>query len=281
MQLARPCEPQAADLETPDRAPPTAAQDSRGTRWWIEVGAALVVALAYLLGPRSVPGPELVARAEASSWSLFALEQRLRLDIEAGVQRVLTDAGLLVPVNWLYGTLHFVVTAAVLVYLYRLRPGHYQRWRCAFVVSSVAAFLVYRWWPVAPPRLLVDESGAPLLVDTLAEHSAPWTFHSGAMSEVANQYAAMPSMHAGWALFCALALGIGRVPGVRLALLSYPALVTVVIVGSGNHYLLDAVGGFVVVGLGLLVATAGTGETRSARRAGVDQRSSTERRSTT
>ncbi len=276
MQLVRPHEAHLAEPIAP--APPGAA---RGTRWWIEVGAAIVVALAYLLGPRSMPDPELVERAEASSRSLFALEQRLHLDVEAGVQRMLTDAGLLVPVNWLYGTLHFVATAAVLVYLYRLRPGHYQRWRAAFVVSSVAAFLVYRWWPVAPPRLLVDESGVPLLVDTLVEHSAPWTFHSGAMSEVANQYAAMPSMHAGWALFCALALGIGRTVATRLALLSYPALVTVVIVGSGNHYLLDAVGGFVVVGLGLLVASACIGVRCPVRRVDVGQRSPRERRSTT
>ena len=228
-----------------------------GTRWWIEVGAALLVAAAYLLGPRSEPAPEVVRRAESNSWSLVELEQRLHLDVEASVQRLVSDAGLLVPVNWLYGTLHFVVTAFVLVHLYRVHPERYERWRTAFVISSVAAFLFQRWWPVAPPRLLLDDSGAPLLVDTLAEHSAPWTFHSGAMSEVANHYAAMPSMHAGWALFCAIALGIGRSRRTRALLLGYPALVTVVIMASGNHYLVDAFGGFAVIGLGLAVVSVG------------------------
>ena len=251
MQLVRLSDPKLTDLAASDRAASNSAADERGTRWWIEVGAALVVALAYVVGPRSEPGPDLIARADRSARTLHRFEGWLRIDIEAGVQRVVADAGLLVPVNWLYGTLHFVVTALVLVHLYRRRPGHYQRWRAAFVLTSVAAFLFARCWPVAPPRLVLDGAGAPLLVDTLAEHAAPWTFHSGAMSEVANQYAAMPSMHAGWALFCALALGIGRSLPVRAALLAYPALVTVVVMASGNHYLLDALGGFIVVGLGL------------------------------
>lgn len=246
MQLVRPHEPQLVSLGVPTRG-----SDVRGTRWWIEVGAGVIVASAYLLGPRSEPDAELVARAEQRSSMLYQLERWLHLDVEAGLQRVLTDAGLLVPVNWIYGTLHFVVTALVLVHVYRRRPEHYHRWRCAFVISSVAAFLLARWWPVAPPRLVVDGTGAPLLVDTLAEHAAPWTFHSGAMSEVANQYAAMPSMHAGWALFCALALGIGRSVRVRAALMAYPLLVTVVIMASGNHYLVDALGGFVVIAMGL------------------------------
>ena len=246
MQLVRPHEPRLADLGAPTRD-----VDVRGTRWWIELGAALIVGLAYLFGPSSEPSAELVARAEQHSWTLHRLERWLHLDVELGVQRVATDAGLLVPVNWIYGTLHFVVTALVLVHLYRQRPAHYHRWRSAFVLSSVAAFLFARWWPVAPPRLVLDGSGAPLLVDTLAEHAAPWTFHSGAMSEVANQYAAMPSMHAGWALYCALALGIGRSRRVRTALLAYPAVVTVVIMASGNHYLVDALGGFAVIGSGL------------------------------
>ena len=229
----------------------TAPAGPPGTRWWVEVGAALSVALFYLLGPRSTPGAEVMERAEANAWSVLELERALHLDIEGGVQHLVTDLGLVVPVNWVYGTLHFVVTLAALVHLYRAHPARYSRWRTAFVAASVTAFLCHRWWPVAPPRLLADTDGAPVLVDTLLEHSAPWTFHSGAISEVANQYAAMPSMHAGWALFCALAFGIGRPRRTRLALLAYPAAITVVIMASGNHFLLDAVGGFVVVGAAL------------------------------
>jgi len=237
---------------------PESPRRPQGTRWFIELGAALVVALAYLFGPRSDPSEALVRRAEANSWDLLQLEQRLHLDVESTVQSLVERLGLVVPVNWFYGTLHFVVTAATLVYLYRRRPEHYPRWRTAFVAASVIAFVCYRLWPVAPPRLLVDAAGSPVLTDTLAAHPAPWTFHSGAMSEVANQYAAMPSMHAGWALFCALALGLGRSRRTRVALLGYPLLVTIVIMASGNHYLVDAVGGFAVVGLGLGLVVAVT-----------------------
>ncbi len=280
MQLVRPDGPRPIDsiavpgsVHAPagaarrDAAPVGPRVGVGGTRWWIEVGAAVVVALAYLVGPRSVPGPDVVAGAEQRSWWLYRLEQGLHLDIELGLQAALDRVGLLVPVNWAYGTLHFAVTAAVLVHLYRRRPASYERWRTAFVVSSVAAFLLARRWPVAPPRLLVGTDGTPLLTDTLLEHSAPWTFHSGAMSEVANQYAAMPSMHAGWALFCALALGCGRSARARALLLLYPLMVTVVIMASGNHFLVDAFGGFAVVGLGIAVVWGAAPLARLGRRA--------------
>ena len=238
-----------------------------GTTWWVELGAAAAVALAYLCGPRSAPSPELVAAAEANGRAVWELEQRLGLDIEPLVQ----DAALLVGapgfLNWLYGTLHFLVTAVTLVLLFRRHPGRYQCWRTGFVLSSLLAFGIYRLWPVAPPRLLPDGHGGTVLADTLALHPTPWDFQSGPLSEVANHYAAMPSMHAGWALFCALALGLGRTRRVRLALLGYPTLTTVVIMATGNHFLLDAVAGFAVVGVGM--GAAAVGERWVLRRVGV------------
>ncbi len=228
-----------------------------GTTWWVELGAAAAVALAYLCGPRSAPSADLVAAAEANGRAVWELEQRLGLDVEPLVQHAALLAGVPGALNWLYGTLHFAVTAVTLVLVFRRHPRRYQCWRAGFVVSSLLAFGIYRLWPVAPPRLLPDGRGGTVLVDTLALHSTPWDFQSGPLSEVANHYAAMPSMHAGWALFCALALGLGRSRRARLALLGYPALTTVVIMATGNHFLLDALAGFAVVALGMGLAVVG------------------------
>ena len=56
------------------------------TRWWIELGAAAVVAVVYLLGPRSIPSPTLIERADSNSWRLYDLERALHIDVERTVQ---------------------------------------------------------------------------------------------------------------------------------------------------------------------------------------------------
>ncbi len=238
------------------RTPPEAGR-VHGTTWWVELSAVAVVVAVYLASPPSSPSAQLVAEAERNGLAVLRLQEHLGIDVERSVQAAALSLGLPSALNWLYGTLHFAVTAMVFVHLFRRRPEHYQRWRAGFVIASVAAFAIYRLWPVAPPRLLPDGSGGTHLVDTLAAHPTPWDFQHGPMSEVANQYAAMPSMHAGWALFCALAFGLGRSRRVRIALLGYPLLTTLVIMATGNHFLLDAVAGFAVVGAGMAAATLG------------------------
>jgi membrane-associated phospholipid phosphatase len=117
------------------------------------------------------------------------------------------------------------------------------------------------FWPLMPPRLLPASYG---FVDTLAKYPTFWTFNSGAVNKISNQYAAMPSVHCAWALWCACAL----VPRVRhiwakaLAVL-YPVCTVTAIVLTGNHYFLDAVGGFAVLGIGNLLARAFTRAGRS------------------
>ncbi|MFI8641154.1 phosphatase PAP2 family protein, partial [Streptomyces chartreusis] len=68
-------------------------------------------------------------------------------------------------------------------------------------------------------------------------------------------YAAMPSLHVGWALWCGVILW--RFGGTRLtkvAAVAYPLITTIVVMGTANHYFLDAVAGAAVMGAGLLLA---------------------------
>src|SRR5438874_10427812 len=109
--------------------------------------------------------------------------------------------------------------------------------------------------PLMPPRLLTDHG----FVDTLKQVGGLWSFDSGAMSKVSNQYAAMPSLHFGWSSWCACVLWPAlRRPWAKVVVAAYPLLTLFAIVVTANHFFLDAVGGAVVFGAGYLMARAFT-----------------------
>jgi membrane-associated phospholipid phosphatase len=96
---------------------------------------------------------------------------------------------------------------------------------------------------MAPPRLSV-----PGIVDTLKVNDILSAGSPTGPASLANQYAAMPSLHVAWAVWVALAL-VAVSPGVRLRGLAwaYPVVTTLVVLGTGNHFLLDAVAGLALV----------------------------------
>jgi hypothetical protein len=155
-----------------------------------------------------------------------------------------------VSMNYVYGSLHFIVTIGVGVYLFRKWTDDYPRWRNTLAITTGVALVGFYTWPLMPPRLLPASYG---FVDTLAKYPTIWSFNSGAMSKLSNQFAAMPSVHCAWALFCACAL-VPRVQHRWAKILAglYPCLTVSAIVLTGNHYLLDAVGGFAIFGIGYI-----------------------------
>jgi hypothetical protein len=148
-----------------------------------------------------------------------------------------------------YALAHVLVTATVLGFLWWRRPRLEVPLRNALVALSVVALAVYWQYPVAPPRLTV--SG---LTDTLIANDILGARH--VHEGLVNLYAAMPSLHVAWSLWCAAALVLAlRSPWRHLAWL-YPTWTTFVIVATANHYFLDAAAGalFAVVPLGLVTA---------------------------
>ena len=84
-------------------------------------------------------------------------------------------------------------------------------------------------------------------VDTLDTIGGLWSYHSSAAKAIANPFAAMPSLHFGWALWCGTLLwSFARNPFVRALSVIYPAMTLLAIVVTANHYCLDAVGGAVI-----------------------------------
>jgi hypothetical protein len=142
--------------------------------------------------------------------------------------------------SYWYATAHFVVTPLVLAWLWRHRAWAYSMMRSAIVIATVCALVVYATWPLAPPRFVV-----PGVTDTVMDNPVIWAKEGAA--EFVNEYAAMPSLHVGWAVWCAVAVvAVLQTPWRHLAWL-YPITTTLVVAATANHYFLDAVGGTVFV----------------------------------
>ena len=174
----------------------------------------------------------------------FAREQRIQ-------HAFVRNHGLMQVLNTYYGVAHFVVTLVALAWCFKIRPDRYRSVRNALAVMTGAALIGFAFFPLMPPRLLPTSYG---FVDTLKVFGGPWSFDSGAMSKVSNQYAAMPSLHIGWASWCAYTLWHwSERRWVRLFLVVYPITTLFTIVVTANHYVFDAVGGFCVFTVGFVL----------------------------
>ena len=157
--------------------------------------------------------------------------------------------------NVFYGTAHFVVTVFALVYMFRKMAGRYPLWRNTLACTTGLALIGFAFFPLMPPRLLATVPGTHYgFVDTLDVVRVFWSFDSGAMQKISNQYAAMPSLHFGWSSWCACVL----VPAIRprwgkVLMAAYPFITLFGIVVTANHFILDAVGGAAVLGCGFLL----------------------------
>jgi hypothetical protein len=194
-------------------------------------------------------------RALANGQAVLNAERALHISVEHGLQVVALHARWLVMgANVFYATAHFLVTAAVLVWLYRHQKDRYRRWRTVLVLGTGLALVGFTMFPVMPPRLLPPSYG---FTDTLRAFGGLWSFNSGAIERISDPFAAMPSLHLCWAAWCTAAL----LPGLRsrwsrgLAI-SYPLVTSVVVLITGNHYLLDLVGGVACLGLAFAVTVA-------------------------
>ncbi|MFF3905126.1 phosphatase PAP2 family protein [Streptomyces sp. NPDC001848] len=221
----------------------------RRPRFWFEI---LLIALSYWtysLIRNAVPEQKAAALSSAD-W-VWRLENHLGIAVEDSVNHAVNSVTwLIIGMNYYYATLHFVVTLGVLVWLYRSHPGRYAATRLALFATTGVALLGYYFFPLAPPRLM----NGGHFVDTVVVHHTWGSMASGDLKDMSNQYAAMPSMHIGWSLWCGLTIfALSTVPWARVLGLLYPATTLVVIVATANHFWLDAVGGTLCLAFGFAV----------------------------
>ncbi|MFD8004471.1 phosphatase PAP2 family protein [Streptomyces mirabilis] len=222
----------------------------RRPRFWFEILLIAVSYWTYSLIRNAVPEQKQEALRNAD-W-LWRMEHHLGIAVEQSVNHAVNSATwLIIGMNYYYATLHFVVTLGVLVWLYRSHPGRYAAARLALFATTAVALLGYYFFPLAPPRLMIGGD----FVDTVVVHHTWGSMASGDLKHMSNQYAAMPSMHIGWSLWCGLTIfALASVPWVRVLGLLYPAATLLVIVSTANHFWLDAVGGMLCLAFGFTVA---------------------------
>lgn len=222
-------------------------------KWWREVLYIIGFYCLYSLG-RNLQGSVLsVETAERNALRIIDWERALHAFGEERIQQLfLPHEWFIKFLNVWYGTAHFVVTIGVLLWLFRLQTDRYRQWRNVLLTTTGVALLGYMMFPLAPPRLLPLEYG---FVDTLQTVGGLWDFDDGPVAKASNQYAAMPSLHVGWALWSAAAImPVLRHSWSRVLITIYPALTISAIVITGNHYWADVFGGAVVFGIGYVVA---------------------------
>ncbi|MFG1927048.1 phosphatase PAP2 family protein [Cryptosporangium sp. NPDC048952] len=176
--------------------------------------------------------------ATAHARTLIGVESLLGLDVEVGLASWWAeDPTRAMIADAYYVTAHFAVPFVLFGLLVLFRPDAYPRFRTAFVAASMLGVAVSWLWPTAPPRLVEGFADAPII------------------SGLENPYAAFPSMHVGWAVWAALAVGALTANVWLRALAWLHALITSVdVLVTGHHWVLDVVGGALAAFAALAIA---------------------------
>ena len=221
----------------------------------IELGAMAVLAVIYNTVRAGGGGNEALAMAHARD--IARIEGWIFHNVDLQLDHWIVGVPVLaVAACYFYALMHYVMTPTILV-LSRRRGG-WQYWRgyWALVVGSAIALVIYANWPLAPPRLM-PELGTIDVMQHFA--NAGWWGDAASaprgLGDATNQFAAMPSLHCGWALWCGIQMwGFGK-RWWRVGAVAYPLLQTFVVLSTANHFFLDVLGGVTCIVLGYGIVT--------------------------
>ncbi len=264
----------ATDGGSPRLGPKSDAPEGQGSpgtllvtghrlRWWKELLFTGAIYLFYE-STRNLTKSGANAAYE-NALEIIRAQKWLRINWEYEVQQFfIDDRWVLISSNYFYGAGYVVSTLFALIWLYRRRPDHYPFWRNTLAIGTLLGLVGFRFYPLMPPRLLDVHLGELVygFVDTLKEFPTLWSFDNSAMEKVSNQYAAMPSLHCGWAIWVMVStFGLVRTQVMKVVVVLLPVTTIFVVVVTANHYLLDAVGGLLIMTIGygasMLVTRAG------------------------
>ena len=232
---------------------------------WVEL--FFVAWLCWIYDDINNLSPLRVHLAYGNGRFLLHLERVLHLDPEAALDHWLAGHSALgwVAGNY-YDNVHFVTTLGLIGLVWWRFPDRYRPLRNGLVLTNLAAMVIFWLVPTAPPRLLQPS----VYVDIVGQSHSFGSWHTGTLATAANQLAAMPSMHLGWAAWSALAAWriLPRKRWTALVWL-YPVLTSLDVMATGNHYLSDVVAGALLFAVSQLVADRWQGwwTAREARRA--------------
>jgi hypothetical protein len=238
--------PRSTSFRSPFRASREALSSTRPNllRETLLLASLFVV---YRFGRAMIAGHVNAAMINASG--VWEVERLLRFPNELVFQQwALRWPDLVEAANWYYVGVHFPLTALFLAWGWLRRPPSDYRWARRLIITMTAlALLIHTAMPLAPPRMM-SRLG---FVDTMATIGP--SAYEGSAATVANQFAAMPSLHVGWALLLSVVVIRTTKLRWRWLTLAHPAITTLVVVVTANHYWLDAVVAAVLLAVTLAI----------------------------
>ena len=212
---------------------------------WHRLPLELVLLFTLLVGYRAgrLLTSDQAAAAFANTRAVRDIERWLHLPMEQDVQGWLLHSVHIVEVaNTYYAVVHFPVTVAFLVWMFLRRPAHYIWVRRTLILLTAASLVGHVMFPLAPPRMKPGLG----FVDTGAMFG-PNVYGPTEDRSIANQFAAMPSLHIGWATLVAIGFIVATSSRWRWLWLAHPIITILVVVGTANHWWLDGIVALVLV----------------------------------
>lgn len=204
----------------------------------IQIGIVIAVYLAYSFSRGSLDHKAVVAFGNAQD--IIDLEQDLGIFIERDIQSFFLETPLRIDiVNYIYTLGYYPVLILFAVWAYWFHREKYKFIGTVFIISAILAFIIFAFYPVAPPRFF---SG---FVDTI---HADWGVEEASVQRFYNPFAAMPSLHLGWSLMVGIGIcWMSKAWYARALGVTLPIAMFIGIVATGNHFVLDAIGGIAII----------------------------------
>lgn len=179
--------------------------------------------------------------AFANARDIISLEKWLGLPFEDDLQRWLLDHPSFIKLlNHYYIWFHFPAAIALLLWLFVRHADRYRTYRNLMAFATFAALVIHLVYPLAPPRMI------PGFVDTMRVFG-PNIYPPSALEGAANQIAAMPSLHFGWAMIEAIAVIAVLRSHWRWLILVHPTLMVLAIIATANHWWIDAAAAAIII----------------------------------
>ena len=231
-------------------------------RWWLEIPLAVAFYLTYAQirdwhGSATAHSTKLARR---HGFDLLHLERWLHIDVEHAVQHAFIYhlRPVVVAMNVYYGTLHFVATLGVFLWLlFRAAPHVYRHARNVLMAGTAIGLVCFALFPAMPPRLMPPGIKTQDTMDTVG---GLWSYNHGVLEHISDPFAPMPSLHLVWSSWVAYVLWMRTRHSsrwwVRWSPWLYPIVTGLVVIVTGTHWVIDLFGGVAVFALAAALASA-------------------------
>ena len=136
--------------------------------------------------------------------------------------------------NVYYAVAHVPTLIVFMVWLFARHPEAYPRWRNSLAILT-AFCVVIRFVRVAPPRFLPDLG----YIDLSTYYGM--SLYGPVGTGVSDQFAAMPSIHVGWAAVVSFGIVAASTSRWRWLAILHIVLTMLVVSATGNHWWLDGI----------------------------------------